>query len=83
MYIIAFGNNSELESFSAAPLIGQLRLRVVSNLGDSGEIRARTKMGSREETRHEEGRRKIILLARLLAEPIFARAHVFRRNRQN
>ena len=33
------------------------RLRIVSNFGDSGEIhaRARTKMGSREETRHEEG----------------------------
>ena len=33
------------------------RLRVVSNFGDSDEIhaRARAKMGSREETRHEEG----------------------------
>ena len=59
------------------------RLRVVFNLGDSGKIhaRARAKMGSREETRHEsEGRRK----ARLLAEAHFrARARVFRRNRQN
>ena len=29
-----------------------VRLRVVSNFGDSGEIHARTRMGSCEETRH-------------------------------
>ena len=35
------------------------RLRVVSNFGDSGEIHERAKMGSREETGHEEGCRKL------------------------
>ena len=55
------------------------RLRVVSNLGDSGKIHARAKMGSREETRHEEGRRK----ARLLTEAHFrARACISRESRK-
>ena len=40
-------------------LMSKTRLRVVSNFGDSGEIHVRAKMGSREETRHKEGRRKL------------------------
>ena len=68
------------------------RLGVVSNFGDAGDIQARAReMGSREETRHEEVRRKFsapLFSAHLLVrvssrEPTFARARVCRRNCQS
>ena len=34
-------------------------MQVASNFGDSGKIQAHAKMGSRERTRQEEGRRKL------------------------
>ena len=40
-------------------LMSKTRLQVVSNFGDSGEIHMRAKMGSCEEMRHKEGRRKL------------------------
>ena len=49
----------------------RIRLRVVSNFGDSGELHERArKMGSREETRHEEGRRKSFFGASTGFEPV-------------
>ena len=45
------------------------RLQVVSNFGDSGEIHARAKMGSHEETCQEGRHQKLV--ARLLAEAHF------------
>ena len=56
------------------------RLRVVSNFGDSGEIHARAKMGSREETRLIFGAPPRGASPR--GSP-FSRACVFRRNCQN
>ena len=64
-YSASSPNDSVSGYCKLAPSSGQVchRLRVVSNFGDSGEIheRARAKMGSHEETRHERGGRKSVI----------------------